>query len=135
MKILGYDKNMNLVFTAKDELKVNIDPALLTQALSNVLDNAFKFGTDSTTVTINTRRINGSFEINITNYGEGISEESINKIFERFYRADTPQTKHTGGVGLGLSVVKSIMNLHGGDVDVKSALNDKTTFLLTLPIA
>lgn len=135
MKILGYDKNMDLVFTYNDELKVNIDPALLTQALSNVLDNAFKFGTDSTTVAISTRKINGSFEINITNYGEGIPEESISKIFERFYRADTPQTKHTGGVGLGLSVVKSIMNLHGGDVNVRSALNDKTTFSLILPIA
>lgn len=135
MKILGQDKNMNLVFTPNEESKVNVDPALLTQAISNVIDNAFKFGTESTTVTINTRRINGKFEINITNSGEGISGGLINKIFERFYRGDTNQTKHTGGVGLGLSVVKSIMNLHGGDVQVTSVINDKTTFSFILPMS
>lgn len=134
MKILGQDRNMSLVVISTNEFRANVDPLLLTQALTNLIDNAFKFGLEGTTVTVGTEKLNSGFSIEVTNLGEGIAEESISKIFERFYRADTPQTKHTGGVGLGLSVVKSIMNMHGGDVNVTSILNDKTTFSLTLPI-
>lgn len=134
MKILGQDRNMDLRFTPAEGIKAKIDSMLITQALSNIIDNAFKFGADSTTVTIDTKRVNSSFSINITNFGVGIPHESINKIFDRFYRANTQHTKHTGGVGLGLSVVKSIINLHGGDVEVTSVINGKTTFSLILPI-
>ena len=134
MKILGKDKNMDLIFVPEEEFKVKIDPALVTQALSNVIDNAFKFGTENTTVTINTKKLDHNFILDVTNYGEGIPRESISKIFERFYRADTPQSKHTGGVGLGLSVVKSITGLHSGEVEVTSVVNSKTTISLILPI-
>jgi len=134
MKILGQDRNMDLHFAPAEEIKAKIDSMLITQALSNIIDNAFKFGTDGTTVTIDTKRVNSGFSINITNFGVGIPHESINKIFDRFYRANTPQTKHTGGVGLGLSVVKSIISLHGGEVEVISVINGKTTFSLILPI-
>ncbi len=135
MKILGQDRNMDLCFMSTEEINARIDSTLITQALSNIIDNAFKFGTDGTTVTVDTKRINAGFVINVTNCGGGIPPESINKIFDRFYRAETTHTKHVGGVGLGLSVVKSIINLHGGDVEVTSVINDKTTFSLILPIS
>ena len=133
MKILGKDKNMNLGFDAGKEIKAMVDPLLITQALSNLIDNAFKFGNENSTVTVCTEATNGYIEIKVSNEGEGIPEEAINKIFDRFYRANTARTRNTGGVGLGLSVVKSIATLHGGEVLVKSVPDDLTTISLLLP--
>ena len=134
LKILGKDKEMDLILKSSEETRIMLDSSLMTQALSNLIDNAVKYGKEKTAVVIETEELNNNVYIKITNDGPGIEQEAMNKIFDRFYRADTSLTRNTGGVGLGLSVVKSIASLHGGDVDVKSVVNDKTTISIILPL-
>ena len=70
----------------------------------------------------------------MSNEGEGIPPQHLDKIFERFYRVDASRARDTGGYGLGLSIAKSIMEQHHGSISVKSQLNELTTFTVTLPI-
>jgi signal transduction histidine kinase len=112
-----------------------MDVALIRQALSNLIDNAFKYGNEHTSVNIEAFSINNLIEISVTNVGVPIPQEAIEKIFDRFYRADNTRTGSTGGMGLGLSVVKSIMELHKGSVKVESMLGDITKISILLPQA
>ena len=123
---------MDLVLDSIPEISVDIDQDLIKQALSNIIDNAFKFGDENTTVLVRAEEMNNTIKISVTNTGPGIPDESLDKIFNRFYRVDISRTRRTGGVGLGLSVVKSIINLHGGNIEVKSTPNDKTTISIFL---
>ncbi len=131
--ILGQDKNMFLVLEKVPNLIIHIDVNLMKQALSNIIDNAFKFGDDNTNVTILAKDLGERIKISVSNTGEKIPAEEVEKIFDRFYRADKSRTRKTGGVGLGLSVVKSIVNLHKGTVEVQSNDNSLTTLSVSLP--
>lgn len=132
MGLLGREKNMDLVLDSIPKISIDIDQDLIKQALSNIIDNAFKFGDENTTVLVRAEEINNTIKISVTNTGPGIPDESLDKIFNRFYRGDVSRTRRTGGVGLGLSVVKSIINLHGGNIEVKSIPNDKMTISIFL---
>jgi heavy metal sensor kinase len=135
MKILGVEKDMALVLQSCPEINVQIDPELIKQALSNLIDNAFKYGEANSVVAVNCEDLGKEIKVSIKNSGENIPKEEIEKIFDRFYRADKSRTRKTGGVGLGLSVVKSIVNLHKGTVEVESAENFQTTVSIILPKA
>ena len=134
MRLLGQEKNMDLVLQINSKINIDIDQDLIKQALSNIIDNALKFGDENTTILILAEEINNAIKISITNAGPGIPNESLDKIFNRFYRVDVSRTRKTGGVGLGLSVVKSIINLHGGNIEAKSIPNDKTTISIIFQI-
>ena len=133
MKILGLEKNMKLVLQSCPEINVQLDTELIKQALSNLIDNAFKYGEENTEVKINCEDLGEEIKIRVNNSGENIPIQEIEKIFDRFYRADKSRTRKTGGVGLGLSVVKSIVNLHKGTVQVESTEDFKTTVSILLP--
>ncbi|MCU9813123.1 cell wall metabolism sensor histidine kinase WalK [Paraclostridium sp. AKS81] len=66
--------------------------------------------------------------------GVGIPKDSLNYIFERFYRVDESRSKETGGIGVGLTIVKSIVDLHKGKIEVKSKVKEGSEFIITLPI-
>ncbi len=132
MKLLGQEKNMVIVLDSNTKINVEIDQDLIKQALSNIIDNAFKFGDENTTILVHAEEINNIIKISVTNTCPGIPDESLNKIFDRFYRVEVSRTRRTGGVGLGLSVVKSIIALHGGNVEVVSTPNSKTTISILL---
>lgn len=131
--ILGQDKNMSLVLEKVPNLIIHIDVNLMKQALSNIIDNAFKFGDDNTDVTLSAKDLGEKIKISVSNTGEKIPAEEVEKIFDRFYRADKSRTRRTGGVGLGLSVVKSIVNLHKGAVEVQSNDHSLTALSIFLP--
>ncbi|NJD22207.1 MAG: GHKL domain-containing protein [Melioribacter sp.] len=132
MRLLGQEKNMDIVLDSNSKIIIELDQDLIKQALSNIIDNAFKFGDENTTILIHAEEMNNTIKISVTNTGPGIPNESLDKIFNRFYRVDVSRTRRTGGVGLGLSVVKSIITLHGGNVEVKSTPNDITTISIFL---
>ncbi|MHB8930408.1 MAG: sensor histidine kinase [Melioribacteraceae bacterium] len=131
--ILGQEKNMSLVLEKAPNLIIQIDVNLMKQALSNIIDNAFKFGDENTNVTISAKDLGEKIKISVSNMGEKIPAEEVEKIFDRFYRADKSRTRKTGGVGLGLSVVKSIVSLHKGTVEVQSNDNSLTTLSIFIP--
>ncbi|MEU6201989.1 ATP-binding protein [Micromonospora musae] len=105
----------------------------LATAVANLVENAINYSADGTKVRIETRRGEEHVEIAVTDQGIGIAPTDVDRIFERFYRADQARSRSTGGTGLGLAIVKHIASNHGGRVDVSSTLGGGSTFTLRLP--
>jgi two-component system phosphate regulon sensor histidine kinase PhoR len=116
------------------ELTATADANRLEQVLANLVDNAIKYGRTQGTVTVGGRRADdGKIEIFVQDDGPGIPPESLERVFERFYRVDKARSREQGGTGLGLSIVKHIVQNHGGKVWVKSELGKGAAFFFTLP--
>ena len=112
------------------------DAGRLQQVVWNLLTNAIKFTPRGGRVQVVLERVNSHLELNVTDTGEGIEPEFLPHVFERFRQADASTTRHYRGLGLGLSIVKHLVELHGGSVRVKSPGKGKgSTFILTLPLA
>jgi two-component system sensor histidine kinase SenX3 len=107
----------------------------LVTALVNLVDNAIAYSPEGTRVAIGTRRREGHAEISVSDQGIGIAEGDLERVFERFYRADPARSRATGGTGLGLAIVKHIATNHGGGVSVWSVEGSGSTFTLRLPLA
>ncbi|MDR3628075.1 MAG: ATP-binding protein [Ignavibacteriaceae bacterium] len=135
-KILGAEKNISLVADSGTNSSIEIDKELMTQALSNLIDNAIKYGEENNVVTVKGEICDSNkIKISVINKGEGIPQESIPKIFDRFYSVESSRNRKTGGVGLGLSVVKAIVTWHGAEIYAKSVPNETTEFYILLPKA
>jgi signal transduction histidine kinase len=136
LMILGKEKNIKIVLKSRINPKIEIDKILMTQAITNLIDNAIKYGNENENIIITTEKFtNNRVKISIVNKGEVIPEESKEKIYDRFYRIESSRNRKTGGAGLGLSVVKSIMNWHEADISINSDKGDLTTVVFTLNIA
>ncbi|MEV2239079.1 ATP-binding protein [Micromonospora sp. NPDC049891] len=105
----------------------------LATAVANLVENALNYSGEDTTVRIVARAAGEQVEIAVTDQGIGIAPTDVDRIFERFYRADQARSRATGGTGLGLAIVKHIASNHGGRVDVASTLGGGSTFTLRLP--
>lgn len=116
------------------ETNITADKELLDQVWMNLLNNAIKFTPNQGTVSLNISQQNKEIFITISDSGIGIMEEDQLHIFERFYKADKARSRHSSGSGLGLSIVKKIIDMHGGTVSVKSKPQEGTSFIVTLPI-
>ena len=116
------------------DLCAQADADRIEQVLANLVDNAVKYGRLGGTVTVGGRPVEaGKVEISVQDDGPGIPPESLERIFERFYRVDKARSREQGGTGLGLSIVKHIVQSHGGRVWAQSELGKGTTFFFTLP--
>ena len=132
----------SIVFEAGKELHMEIEPDLmcvgdearLQQVAIILLDNALKHAPIETTIQIKLHQVGVNYQLEVSNEGEGIPPQHLDKVFERFYRVDASRARDTGGYGLGLSIAKSIVEQHHGSISVKSQLNSLTTFTVTLPI-
>jgi len=109
------------------------DSVRLDQMLTNLVDNAVKFNTKMGSVIVGFAQKDEKNIISVTDTGEGISAEHLQRIFERFYRTDRARSREIGGTGLGLAIVKHLARLHGGEVSVNSALRKGSTFSIELP--
>ncbi|OKI71068.1 sensor histidine kinase [Micromonospora sp. CB01531] len=105
----------------------------LATALANLVENAINYSGEDTTVRVTARATDEYVEIAVADQGIGIAPNEVDRIFERFYRADQARSRATGGTGLGLAIVKHIASNHGGRVDVSSTLGGGSTFTLRLP--
>jgi two-component system heavy metal sensor histidine kinase CusS len=113
---------------------VHADPILFRRALSNLLSNALRYTPRGGRVTVRVAPApGGAAEISVNDTGAGIAPEHLPRIFDRFYRADTARSTSQRSVGLGLALVKSIMELHGGDCHVTSVQGQGTTVVLRFP--
>jgi two-component system phosphate regulon sensor histidine kinase PhoR len=116
------------------DLTARGDSDRLQQVFGNLIANAIKYGRDGGQVNVTGQLLNGSFiELCVQDNGPGIPTESLERIFERFYRVDKARSREQGGTGLGLSIVKHIVQSHGGKVWAKSELGHGTAFYFTLP--
>lgn len=109
------------------------DPQQLKHVLRNLISNAIKFNRKGGSVTIEAREKGSMVEVCVSDTGIGIPEDKLEKIFERFYQMDSSPTRHYGGTGMGLAIVKEVVEAHGGEVMVKSKLGEGSTFCFTLP--
>ncbi len=135
LRILGVEKNIQIKVDSNEEIFAEIDKELMTQALTNLIDNAIKYGDENNVINLKSEIITGNkIKITVTNKGKGIPQDSIPKIFERFYRVDSSRNRGNGGVGLGLSVVKAIVNWHNGEIFVNSIPGDLTEFYIIMPV-
>lgn len=115
---------------------INGDPARLQQVAWNLLANAIKFTPRAGRVEVQVRESGGQAQICVTDSGQGIKEEFLPFVFDRFRQADASTTRHHGGLGLGLSIVKNLVEMHGGTVGVHSAGEGQgATFTVLLPLA
>ncbi|WP_431922266.1 sensor histidine kinase [Micromonospora wenchangensis] len=105
----------------------------LATAVSNLVENAITYSGEDTTVRVVTRADDDHVTVSVTDQGIGIAPTDVDRIFERFYRADQARSRATGGTGLGLAIVKHIASNHGGRVEVASTLGGGSTFTLRLP--
>jgi signal transduction histidine kinase/ActR/RegA family two-component response regulator len=111
------------------------DPDRLQQVIWNLLSNAVKFTPKGGRVEVRLQRVHSHIEISVADTGQGISPELLPFVFERFRQADQTTTRQHGGLGLGLAIVRQLLELHGGQVSVASAGAGKgTTFTVILPV-
>ena len=114
---------------------ISADPERLLQVISNLLSNAVKFTPRDGTVRVEARQSGAYCEITVTDTGMGISPEFLPFVFDRFSQADTSTTREHGGLGLGLGIVKHLVELHGGSVEASSSgLGRGATFRVRLPV-
>jgi len=113
--------------------RVLVDKSKMDLVLNNLIDNAVKYTPELGRISIEARSLKDYIEVRVVDTGIGIPSNEIDRIFERFYRADKARSRELGGTGLGLSIVKHIIEAHGGKVWVESELNKGSKFIFTLP--
>jgi len=109
------------------------DSTRMEQAVDNIISNAIKYGSAKDNIDINLSKKDDFILISITDYGDGISEDSQNKIFEKFTQSKMTDNRHESGSGLGLYIVKMIIEYHGGEITYASERGKGTTFYIRLP--
>ncbi|MGE7761297.1 sensor histidine kinase [Peribacillus sp. NPDC097895] len=124
------NKKIQLNLECKDHLYIEIDPSRFEQVILNLLDNALKYSNEYTITTIKVTESLGRISISIIDQGVGIPGEDIPHIFDRFYRVEKSRARGTGGFGLGLSIVKQLVEIQGGAISVKSKLEQGTCFTI-----
>jgi two-component system sensor histidine kinase SenX3 len=134
-RLAAESAGISVVSGGDTKLTVRGSEAQLVTALANLVDNAVAYSPVGTRVAVGTRRREGSVEISVSDQGIGIAERDLERVFERFYRADPARSRATGGTGLGLAIVKHIASNHGGGVSVWSVEGSGSTFTLRLPVA
>lgn len=114
------DKKLKIKINKKKNLPFKADGSLLARAFNNIIKNAINYSKENTTIEIDVKEFEKSYKIVFKNKGEKIPKYKLDKIFDKFYRIDDSRTSKTGGAGLGLSITKDIINLHGGSINVKN---------------
>lgn len=109
------------------------DRKRVMQVLLNLLNNASKYSPMDTVITLTAKHRNGSIELSVGDEGDGIPEDESKLLFDRFYRRDDEATRSQSGLGLGLSIVKAIVDAHHGSVDIQSQVGVGTVMTVTLP--
>jgi signal transduction histidine kinase len=113
---------------------LRVDREAMARSLLNLVNNALKYSQDRKYIGVKLYRENGSVKLEVSDQGIGIPHQEQHKIFEKFYRAGDPLVHNTKGSGLGLSLVRHIVQAHGGEVLVNSSPGQGSKFTITLPV-
>jgi two-component system phosphate regulon sensor histidine kinase PhoR len=127
------EQRIDLACSLKDLKPILADPKNIEEVLNNLLSNAINYSPDGGKVAVTARGVDQFVEIKVSDTGVGIPAEEIPKIFEKFYRVKHPKTRHITGTGLGLSLVKGIVEAYHGSIGVESVPGKGTTFTIILP--
>jgi two-component system sensor histidine kinase SenX3 len=134
-RTLAAAAGIDLVRGGQSGLTVRGSESQLVTALGNLIENAVHYSPSGTRVAVAVRAADDALEVSVTDQGIGIADRDLERVFERFYRADPARSRATGGTGLGLAIVKHVATNHGGEVAVWSVEGSGSTFTLRLPPA
>ncbi len=131
-------RRISVECTVDQRVRIPVNPALIEQALSNLLQNAIRYSPEGSAVRVSLEPANiaqpdDAVALCVEDHGSGIAREDLPRLFERFYRVDKARSREQGGTGLGLAIVKHIALAHGGRVDVQSEPGIGSVFKLVLP--
>ncbi|MGF9965691.1 HAMP domain-containing sensor histidine kinase [Bacillus rhizoplanae] len=126
------DKNIRIISSCPEDVVLLLDEQRFEQVILNLLNNAYSHSDINSKVFVTVTENKEIVKIRVKDEGEGIPEQDLSHIFERFYRVDKSRTRATGGSGLGLAIVKEIIELHGGNISVESELGYGTIFTIYL---
>lgn len=127
-----FEREVNLEYHLEPDLNTFGNVEQMKQLVMILLDNAIKYTNHQGLITVDLRKRHHEILLEVTNTGEGITSEHLEKIFDRFYRNDPSRTRKNGGNGLGLAIAKSIVEKHKGKISVKSVPGGNTTFIVRL---
>ncbi|MCR8642897.1 HAMP domain-containing histidine kinase [Paenibacillus sp. N1-5-1-14] len=133
MEAVIYEKNISLRYDIEPSITFQGNKEQIKQLCIILLDNAIKYTAPKGTITLQLNKRHTDILLTVSNTGEGIMSEHLDRIFDRFYRADPSRSRENGGYGLGLAIAKSIVDQHKGKIYAKSTLHAHTTFYVQLP--
>ena len=135
-QLLALHPDITITIDAPSEaLILSIDGPLIELAIMNLFENAAKYSSTTAKISVKIRGDKGNIVIDISDQGIGIGKKELDHIFDRFYTVNKAHTRKMGGAGLGLSIVRNIVEKHGGELSAQSTIGQGTTFTLTLPHA
>jgi signal transduction histidine kinase len=108
-------------YAQREPVTVAGDAELLRRAVENVIRNAIRYSPRDTDVEVKLARSNGHVVVDVRDHGPGVPEESLNRLFDAFYRVETDRNRNTGGIGLGLSIARRAIELHKGKIRARNA--------------
>jgi signal transduction histidine kinase len=126
--------NIRVNCEVKDELFAKGDKNQIEHVLENLLDNAIKFNVKGGNVQISAYKEDGMVKVCVKDSGIGIPEDKTGKLFDKMYQVDSETTRKFGGIGLGLSIAKHIVEVHGGRIWVESKIGEGSKFCFTIPV-
>lgn len=134
MEAVVFEKNVNMNYDIAPDLTVNGNAEQLKQLVMILLDNACKYTPEKGAIDVKLKKADGAAVFTVRNSGEGISEEALEHIFERFYREDKSRARKSGGYGLGLAIAKAIVESYKGSIKAESVKNEYTQFTVKIPL-
>ncbi len=135
LQALAEEKGQSISVASQGELQLEVDPAVLRQAVVNLVDNAIEDGTPHTPIHIRVERsaARGAAILEVVDSGPGIAPEHAEQVFQRFYRVHESRTRELGGTGLGLAIARWAVEIHGGHIELESAPGKGSLFRIVLP--
>jgi two-component system, OmpR family, sensor histidine kinase BaeS len=131
----AHAKAVQLEFVSGGEAILNADSDRITQVLSNLLDNALQHTPPDGRVTVKLESDAQNARLSVSDTGSGLPADALDRVFDRFYRADASRNRSSGGSGLGLAIARALVELHGGQLHAENRLEGGAQFVVSLPLA
>ena len=135
LRPIARKQDIELVFESVRSVSATVDEVKLSLIVSNLVENAIKYNKEHGWVKVTLDADHQFFTVEVADTGIGIPEESLNRIYERFYRVDKSHSREIGGTGLGLAITRNAVLLHRGSIKVESTLGEGTKFLVKIPLS
>jgi len=132
MEAVIFEKNISLDYSVEPQLMVHGNSEQIKQVILILLDNAVKYSRAKGSVDVSLKKHNNEVVLAVSNTGDGIASEHLDRIFDRFYRTDASRARKHGGHGLGLAIARSIVQQHKGEIYARSVVGEGTTFYVCL---
>ena len=135
LRPIAQKRDVELVYESVRPVTAAVDEVKITLVISNLIENAIKYNREHGWVKVTLDADHQFFTVVVADSGIGIPEESLDQIYERFYRVDKSRSREIGGTGLGLSIARSAILMHRGSVKVESRVDEGTTFTVKIPLS